>query len=220
MHIVKRFSTAVALFAFGQTLAGALPSSPPPDLAPRAVPCDTISKYTTDFWISNVYSQPPADVCLFYIEPLKNEALRYAAAKTLTTIWHIWECKYYNGDLNDVDNPLRCIFSNSAEKLTYFENMSRAMALTCTGDTTVMVRDVNDIPATGVFGRIERPTLEHSGLVNKITAIDINGNSPTVIWQRPTPKREDAPEPEARQFHTAELCYREKLQEWFGDLPW
>ena len=35
----------------------------------------------------------------------------------------IWPCDYYNGDVHDRKNPLRCIFNNNKKKTTYFENM-------------------------------------------------------------------------------------------------
>lgn len=46
MSFVKFLSAAIALFAFGQMLADAVPMGSP-SLAPRDVPCDDISKYTT-----------------------------------------------------------------------------------------------------------------------------------------------------------------------------
>ncbi len=121
--------------------------------------------------------------CLFYTEYLTAAAQRFAhgGGNDLTTIWvsgapsrrmcrklicaqDMWPCEYYNGDVEDEDNPLRCIFQkaldgDASERTLYFENMSRAMALDCDLSATVMTKDVDNIPMNGIWGRIEFPTL-------------------------------------------------------------
>jgi hypothetical protein len=74
----------------------------------------------------------------------------------------MWPCHYYDGEDN-TKNPLRCIFKHDKDRTTYFENMSRAMALSCDVSATVMTNDPANIPQDGIWGRIEQPTLKKTG---------------------------------------------------------
>jgi hypothetical protein len=86
----------------------------------------------------------------------------------------IWSCSLYNGDVHDTENPLRCIFKDEHNRLTYFENMSRAMALLCDTSANVMTKDPKEIPKSGIYGRIEEPTLQQTnnpgGQVNLVSS--------------------------------------------------
>jgi hypothetical protein len=75
----------------------------------------------------------------------------------------MWPCDLYNNDENDTNNKLRNIMKNN--KQTYFENMSRAMAQLCDVYALVMTDDPTNVPQTGIWGRIEFPTLKQSGNV-------------------------------------------------------
>jgi hypothetical protein len=75
----------------------------------------------------------------------------------------MWPCDLYNNDENDTNNKLRDIMKNN--KQTYFENMSRAMAQLCDIYALVMTKDTGKVPPTGIWGRIELPTLQQSGNV-------------------------------------------------------
>lgn len=48
---------------------------------------------------------------------------------------------------------------------TYFENMSSAMAQLCDVYALVMTNTPTNVPATGIWGRVEFPTLKQSGNV-------------------------------------------------------
>lgn len=75
----------------------------------------------------------------------------------------MWSCDLYNGNTADDQNPLRCIFSDDKNRVTYFEKMSEAMAISCDVAATVMTKDVNNIPQDGIWGRIEFPALKRTG---------------------------------------------------------
>lgn len=44
-------------------------------------------------------------------------------------------------------------------RMTYFENMSRAYAFMCSGYSVLFTGDLNFIPMSGIWGRVEFPTL-------------------------------------------------------------
>lgn len=50
--------------------------------------------------------------------------------------------------------------SDDTQRETYFENMSRAYAQICELFATLITPDVNNIPTTGIWARIEQPELE------------------------------------------------------------
>jgi hypothetical protein len=75
----------------------------------------------------------------------------------------MWPCDLYNNDEDDTNNKLRDIMKNNMQ--TYFENMSRAMAQLCDVYALVMTKDTGNVPQTGIWGRIEFPTLQQSGNV-------------------------------------------------------
>jgi hypothetical protein len=80
----------------------------------------------------------------------------------------MWPCNLYNGDTSDDNHPLRCIFDranrgDTADRTTYFEHMSEAMAISCDVFATVMTRDTDSIPKDGIWGRIEEPALQQTG---------------------------------------------------------
>ncbi|KAI1735338.1 hypothetical protein F4680DRAFT_453031 [Xylaria scruposa] len=173
-------------------LAHALPQQESAKLYKR-VDCDPISKYTTDWFIQNICN-PPADhkTCLFYTRGLTKQAIELAQVpgSVLVTIWGMWDRSLYI--LNDVDgNPLRCIGKNDGQRLTYFENMSRAMATLCPGpDADVMDRDIHNVYLESIWGRVEFPRLMRddnpvSQLVNHIEATNERGDDSAGFWDRP-----------------------------------
>ena len=77
----------------------------------------------------------------------------------------IWPCEFTYGNVHDNRNPLRCIFNDHKVRLTYFENMSRAMAKLCSDVfATVMTEDTKNVPKTGIYGRIEEQELIDGGI--------------------------------------------------------
>lgn len=102
----------------------------------------------------------------------------------------LFPCALYKPDIvpydpaKDPENPLRCIFApgsdpngkpvQSANELTYFSNMSRAMARYCNGVASVMNVNAADLNG-GVWGTVEFPALKADGnpggTVTKVRAI-------------------------------------------------
>jgi len=60
------------------------------------------------------------------------------------------------------------------DRQIYFENMSRAFAQLCSGSSLVMTNDPQNVPMTGIFGRIELPTAQQDtnigGQVNLVSS--------------------------------------------------
>jgi len=75
----------------------------------------------------------------------------------------MWPCDYYNGDLEDENNRLRCIFKDKDTRTEYFEHMSEAMAISCDIFATVMTNFTDNIPQDGIWGRVEQPALQRTG---------------------------------------------------------
>lgn len=79
----------------------------------------------------------------------------------------IWPCNLYNGDINDMTNPLRCFFdtqkNGEADRTTYFSHMSEAMAISCDIFATVMTNFTNNIPQNGIWGTVEQLALKQTG---------------------------------------------------------
>lgn len=68
----------------------------------------------------------------------------------------------------------------SGETTVYFENMSRAVALTCRGHVFVMSDTPDDLPVEGIWGTVEFPTLQmmyQQGLISTLTAISSDGET-------------------------------------------
>ncbi|KAH0558550.1 hypothetical protein GP486_004793 [Trichoglossum hirsutum] len=229
MHFIKSLSAATALYALGYALPTESPS-----LSGRDVPCDPISKYTTNYFLDHHIYTPPATTCLFYTFGLSATAQRFAhgGGSDMTTIWDIWPCELYNGDDNS-GNPLRCIFKDNTMRLTYFENMSRAMAMLCKTFATVMTDDPKNIPQPGIWGRIEEPTLKLTGnpggQVDTIIAVNTKGDDVQDVWVRPGTKRKTMSirstssenENKALFKRQPNECYNpDQLQKWFGDVEW
>jgi hypothetical protein len=60
-------------------------------------------------------------------------------------------CDLYNGDTGDENNPLRYFIEyanngNTTDRTTYFEHMSKAMAISCDVFATVMTNFTDNIP--------------------------------------------------------------------------
>lgn len=77
---------------------------------------------------------------------------------------------------------LRCINADPAQKQKYFENMSEAYSLACTGKMLVMTDDPKKLPTEGIWPDIEFPTLKSMDTTTDITAVDVDGNNPVKIW--------------------------------------
>ena len=92
----------------------------------------------------------------------------------------LFDCELYKPYMvpydpaKNLDNPRRCIFTagpvpkpdgspgQSADELTYFSNMSRAMARYCFGEANVMNLVTSDL-VEGIWGHVESPALKASG---------------------------------------------------------
>lgn len=145
----------------------------------------------------------------------------------MTTIWDMWPCDYYNGDLEDENNRLRCIFKDKDTRTEYFEHMSEAMAISCDIFATVMTNFTDNIPQDGIWGRVEQPALQRTGnpggQIDTIVAVDLKGDNLVTVWERPGTRRKRSVQEgnmlEARDQPNG--CYTpEQIQEWFGDVPW
>ena len=77
---------------------------------------------------------------------------------------------------------LRCINKVDADRQKYFEHMSEAYALSCSGDVLVMADDPKNVPTTGIWGTVEFPTLKKMDTIGDINAIDIEGGNSNKIW--------------------------------------
>lgn len=68
--------------------------------------------------------------------------------------------------------------------------MSRAMARSCKVFATVMTRDLNDIPARGIWARVEYPTLKALGRVDSILGITVDASESKTLWKKSHSRRE------------------------------
>jgi hypothetical protein len=136
----------------------------------------------------------------------------------------MWDIGYYDRDLKDESNALRCIMADEDKRQTYFENMSRAMALKCSDIALVMsAQKLSEVPKSGIWYNIEYKTLrktkeenieDHPWLgkkynkqVNRINYLDKHGENEQKYWERGDshPPKRDA-DPHA----TPALARREK----------
>ncbi|KAI9868786.1 MAG: hypothetical protein M1813_004637 [Trichoglossum hirsutum] len=107
------------------------------------------------------------------------------------------------------------------------------MAMLCKTFATVMTDDPKKIPLTGIWGRIELPTLELTGnpggQVDTIIAVNTKGDDVEEVWTRPgtAPKtktrssRSTSSENEKKSLSKRQPnnCYNpDQLQQWFGDV--
>jgi hypothetical protein len=97
--------------------------------------------------------------------------------------------------LDDVDsNPIRCSAKNHTQLSTYFENISRAMAIICNGlDAFIMDLDIHDVYMSSIWGLVEFPRLARADnrvpqKVNHIQATNPPGNASTTFWDIPGTK--------------------------------
>jgi len=113
------------------------------------------------------------------------QARKYARShrNKLTTIWDIWPCELYNHH-NTHSNPMRCIHSDPAQQLWFFENMSRAFALKAREFATVMHSSANYFlpPATGIWARVEFQALQQ-GFVDELEKINENKSLSEIFWR-------------------------------------
>lgn len=159
--------------------------------------CDDVSKYSTDWFLahtkpewSSSYFYPTA---LFYTAGLSERAKQYAkkSGSKKVTIWEIWPCELYRHH-STRSNSLSCIMSNSRDRLTYFENMSRAFAMKAHKVALAMHRDIDSPPKDTIWGRVELPVLRDSGMVNWITNIDVEDTGKwNLEWKRPVQMMQD-----------------------------
>ncbi|KAH8653763.1 hypothetical protein BX600DRAFT_440819 [Xylariales sp. PMI_506] len=155
-----------------------------------AVPTDSISKYTTPWFLNNVCQRPSVNQCVFYTAYLSTTARNYATSQSprKATIWDMWATSLYNQVTSDLQNPLRGIFASDSQRQTYFENMSRAMAQLCSGEAEVMVSAYPAVTMTGIWGRVEYDEIS-TGSNNQVTEIyKISNTNPTgdrsLFWSR------------------------------------
>lgn len=84
--------------------------------------------------------------------------------------------------LKDPQNPRRCIFApakdengkpiQSADEYTFFSNMSRAMALHCSGVADVINVNAVDLNG-GIWANVEYPTLKADGIPRKVWQVRV-----------------------------------------------
>lgn len=74
-----------------------------------------------------------------------------------------------------------------ADRSTFFENMSQAVAEQCSVFATVMTKDVNNIPQDGIWARVEFPTMQRTGNQGRVDSIDKCNPDATIVqplWAR------------------------------------
>jgi len=153
--------------------------------------CDPISKYTTEWFLTNTRPEWRANsidsTALFYTAGLSARAKHFARRFNKVTIWEVWPCEnYFIKETRQ--NPLRCIMSSLEEQMIYFENMSRAFAIKAYKMVSVMHRDIAEPPLSSIWGRIELPTLQAGQTVDLITAIEAQDiNRQRIEWIRNLP---------------------------------
>ncbi|KAH8667475.1 hypothetical protein BGZ60DRAFT_431709 [Tricladium varicosporioides] len=225
MHFQGVFIKTVSILAVSQSIVTALPTEEINSLETRAkgtkVKCDDISKYTVPYFISKTCKRPAKSSCLFYTRGLSSAARTYAKADghSMTTIWEIWPSSWYNNNVKDTKNPLRCIIQDKAKRGTYFTNMSTAMAQMCDIFATVMTKDINNVPQDGIWAKAEFPTLQASGNQGKVLQIEMitqDGKQTKHLWVRGKKARRAL---ENRQATPEELEQEEEVEEEFEELP-
>jgi len=108
----------------------------------------------------------------------------------------MWDASLYNDEQVDT-NSLRCILltdkgKNTPDRQTYFENMSRAMAIQCAVSATVMDKDPKNPVTDGIWYLVEFDQLQKNTgdqKINTITGRLPDGTSPWIYWPYSTNKR-------------------------------
>lgn len=118
--------------------------------------------------------------------------------------------------MKGTDSWLRCINAVDADRNTYFEHMSEAFALSCTGDVQVMTDDPTNLPTTGIWANVELVTLQGMSGITSITAIDLTGGNPQDIPVSSTNGKRGFGVVEKRDDCTWANPYEPAGEDWFG----
>ncbi|KAI9768543.1 MAG: hypothetical protein M1839_004010 [Geoglossum umbratile] len=107
--------------------------------------------------------------------------------------------------------------------------MARAISMLCSIYATVMTKDPKNIPQTGVWGRIELPTLQLTGnpggQVDTVVAVNAQGGDLTDVWIRPGTARinnppHSTPSENGNKAQPNECHTPDELQGFFGNVDW
>jgi hypothetical protein len=76
------------------------------------------------------------------------------------TIWHVWPCYLYDHE-EEPSNRMRCIHHSTAQRQSFFGNMSLAFARMARGDAVVLhsAQNYPTPPSDGIWATIELPEL-------------------------------------------------------------
>jgi hypothetical protein len=159
--------------------------------AQRHVQCETVDKYTVDWFekqasIRNSF-ELPLENALFYTRGMSEMAQKYACDHDLATIWHIWPTKLYKHE-DEPTNAMRCIHKDSPQRQRFFENMSEAYARLAKGTVIVMhnASDWTSPPQDGIWYRVEYKTMvDAADAVTTILKLkEDEDGSVKVVWDR------------------------------------
>ncbi|TRX98842.1 hypothetical protein FHL15_000184 [Xylaria flabelliformis] len=148
-------------------LAAAITSQTPDRRTLVETPCDVAEMYTWEWFLAHtkpMFKGPLNNKALFYSRDMSSAARAVAASQDKTTIWDLWPCKLYNHE-NVVSNPMRCIHHDSAQRQSFFGNMSLAFAKKARGGASVLhsFHYYWDPPRDGIWAAIEEPELTRHG---------------------------------------------------------
>ncbi|KAI1752606.1 hypothetical protein F4782DRAFT_530471 [Xylaria castorea] len=125
--------------------------------------CDPVEMYTLEWFLAHTKPQfqgPLYDNAMFYSRGMSSAARAVATNQGKVTIWDLWSCKLYNHE--DVpSNPMRCIHHDSAQRQSFFGNMSLAFAKKACGGASVLhsFHYYWNPPRDGIWAAIEEPEL-------------------------------------------------------------
>ncbi|QIX02277.1 hypothetical protein AMS68_007794 [Peltaster fructicola] len=182
MHSQSIILPLLAIFS----MASAKPvAAPAPVPATGDVPCDNISKYSVQWFTSNMCRPTPAS-CLFYTKGLSAKARSIAKidGAQQTTIWELWPTSLYNRADTSKQNPLRCIMLKKDTRSTYFSHMSEAMAKACTISADVLDANYKSPRTDGIWGQTEYPALTNGGKINFIRGVEPSTLKSEIIWRK------------------------------------
>ncbi|KAK3367562.1 hypothetical protein B0H63DRAFT_535558 [Podospora didyma] len=173
---------------------------------------ELLAELTTATMITYMKATPAKlrNKCVFYTaavtkppEYLSTGASAWACQHNKYSIWHLWPNAYMSQqyprfkDFYGIDEPTNWLHSiqelptvpnETPPQIVYFENMSEAMARSCSGEVVVMSQTPKDMGRYLTYENIwknkEKPALENlqrQGKVGRVLIVDYN--NPNDIWE-------------------------------------
>ena len=204
---------------------------------PHSVPCEKVDKYSTQWFLDHAladFKKPFSDDALFYTRGMTSQAIKYAKSCNLITLWNVWPCELYNYH-NTPDNSMRCIHNEESLRTIFYENMSRAFAMKANGSAIVMhsLKDYDNPPLNGIWGRIELPTIKKVAKVDLLAKIKETGDGYLLFWwlhyeavtawlkqQRPLSIHEELKGLKRRDLQAPTYCIRPEDYRFFDNVDW